>query len=229
MINLRRLFAALAVAMLQIGLANAQIFGTKDYNVTVIPAVTFTGGSFNISGSVGRYGNTNVDQHFYAPLDIPLTAIIDYIGLNNLNDGTPGAITVSLLDRGADGGVVVDETVPSEPHATWQTDKNSTPFHLQFIISRGYARFLDVEIPASPNLQFFGWVEVWWRRTVVNLTFTPFNDVPPTDPGYDFIGALADSGITAGCGGGKYCPDAPLTRRQMAVFLAKALGLHDRN
>jgi hypothetical protein len=33
------------------------------------------------------------------------------------------------------------------------------------------------------------------------------------------------SGITAGCGGGNYCPDAP-TRRQMAIFLAKALGLH---
>jgi hypothetical protein len=34
------------------------------------------------------------------------------------------------------------------------------------------------------------------------------------------------SGITAGCGGGNYCPDAPLTRGQMAVFLSKGLGLH---
>jgi hypothetical protein len=34
------------------------------------------------------------------------------------------------------------------------------------------------------------------------------------------------SGITAGCGGGNFCPDNPLTRRQMAVFLAKALGLN---
>ena len=32
-------------------------------------------------------------------------------------------------------------------------------------------------------------------------------------------------GITGGCGNGNYCPDAPLTRGQMAVFLAKALGL----
>ena len=37
---------------------------------------------------------------------------------------------------------------------------------------------------------------------------------------------LAASGITAGCGGGNYCPDAPLTRGQMAVFLSRALGLH---
>ena len=30
----------------------------------------------------------------------------------------------------------------------------------------------------------------------------------------------------AGCGSGNFCPDSPLTRRQMAVFLSKALGLH---
>jgi len=53
-----------------------------------------------------------------------------------------------------------------------------------------------------------------------------FNDVPTSDPGFQFIEALVSSGITAGCGNGNYCPDAPLTRRQMAVFLSKALGLN---
>ena len=52
-----------------------------------------------------------------------------------------------------------------------------------------------------------------------------FSDVPPDHPFFQFVEALAASGITGGCGGGKYCPDAPLTRGQMAVFLAKALGL----
>ena len=52
-----------------------------------------------------------------------------------------------------------------------------------------------------------------------------FNDVPTTDPAFQFIEALAASGVTVGCGGGNYCPDMPLTRRQMAVYLAKALGL----
>ncbi len=52
-----------------------------------------------------------------------------------------------------------------------------------------------------------------------------FQDVPTSDPAFQFIEAIAASGITAGCGGGNYCPDQPITRRQMAVFLAKALGL----
>ena len=53
-----------------------------------------------------------------------------------------------------------------------------------------------------------------------------FGDVPLSDPAFQYIEALAASGITSGCGGGNYCPDNPLTRRQMAVFLSKALGLH---
>jgi hypothetical protein len=56
-----------------------------------------------------------------------------------------------------------------------------------------------------------------------------FNDVPTSDPAFQYIEALYASGITAGCAGGNYCPDAPLTRRQMAVFLSKALGLYWNN
>ena len=35
-----------------------------------------------------------------------------------------------------------------------------------------------------------------------------------------------EGGITGGCAGGNYCPDNFVTRRRMAVFLAKALGLN---
>jgi hypothetical protein len=52
-----------------------------------------------------------------------------------------------------------------------------------------------------------------------------FNDVPTSSPQFAFIEALYHAGITVGCGGGNYCPNSPLTRGQMAVFLAKALGL----
>ena len=53
-----------------------------------------------------------------------------------------------------------------------------------------------------------------------------FTDVPTSHPYFQFIEALAASGITGGCGDGTiYCPSAPLTRGQMAVFLARALGL----
>ena len=51
-------------------------------------------------------------------------------------------------------------------------------------------------------------------------------DVPVGSPLHQFVEALFAAGITGGCGGGNYCPNAPITRGQMAVFLAVALGLH---
>jgi hypothetical protein len=53
-----------------------------------------------------------------------------------------------------------------------------------------------------------------------------FWDVVPGDFGYRHIEALAASGITEGCDPHNYCPDDYLTRAQMAVFLARALGLY---
>ncbi len=53
-------------------------------------------------------------------------------------------------------------------------------------------------------------------------TGSVFTDVPVDHWAGDFIEALAAEGITAGCGGGKYCPDNPITRAEMAVFLLVA-------
>ncbi|HKD16739.1 MAG TPA: IPT/TIG domain-containing protein, partial [Thermoanaerobaculia bacterium] len=49
-----------------------------------------------------------------------------------------------------------------------------------------------------------------------------FNDVPCPSLFADWIEDLSNRGITAGCGGGDYCPSASVTRAQMAVFLLKA-------
>jgi hypothetical protein len=55
-----------------------------------------------------------------------------------------------------------------------------------------------------------------------------FADVPATSPFCRWIEELARRGVVAGCGGGNYCPTAPVTREQMATFLAGtyALGLY---
>jgi hypothetical protein len=53
-----------------------------------------------------------------------------------------------------------------------------------------------------------------------------FGDVPPDDGGCKFIHYIAARGITAGCGGGNYCPWQDNSRDQMAVFMTLAFGLH---
>ena len=48
-----------------------------------------------------------------------------------------------------------------------------------------------------------------------------FADVPSTNNFYPFIENLFHNGVTGGCGAGNYCPNNPVTRAQMAVFLLK--------
>jgi hypothetical protein len=52
-----------------------------------------------------------------------------------------------------------------------------------------------------------------------------FGDVDLSHWAVHWIEQLAAEGITAGCGGGNYCPNAEVTRDQMAVFLVRTFGL----
>jgi hypothetical protein len=52
-----------------------------------------------------------------------------------------------------------------------------------------------------------------------------FLDVPPSNPFYNYIDRLAETGITLGCGGGNFCPALSVTRGQMAAFLVRAFKL----
>ena len=60
------------------------------------------------------------------------------------------------------------------------------------------------------------------------LCYTPppcqgdFLDVPCPSTFADWIEALADEGISGGCGSGNFCPTNPVRRDQMAPFLLKA-------
>jgi len=51
-----------------------------------------------------------------------------------------------------------------------------------------------------------------------------FSDVPRSQLFYRRIETLVHTSITAGCGVGLYCPDDPVKRDQMAIFLAKGIA-----
>jgi hypothetical protein len=51
-----------------------------------------------------------------------------------------------------------------------------------------------------------------------------FSDVPTSSTYHTTTSRLVGAGITGGCGGGKYCPNDPVTRGQMAAFLNRGLG-----
>lgn len=94
-------------------------------------------------------------------------------------------------------------------------------------IDNTYERY-RVLVYIGPNASvFFKGLTFWYKRQISPPPgVATFADVPIGHPLLKFVEALVASGITAGCGGGNYCPNSPLTRGQMAVFLSAALGLH---
>ena len=217
-------------------------FGTSDYTVTVIPASAFTSDKFpttDFGNLYRRFEPYDSAGHFFSGVDIPAGAVIDFVGLRLHNDTYYPYVNYQLnlfsVDQhsGTTSGVV--SFLEDYQTAFYTTTYNETPLGFAWTQNAHQALVVDVyQIPYDcPILTFcrhdfgMGWVEIWWKRTVSPPPATPsFTDVPTDDGAYQYVEALKASGITVGCGASTFCPDATLTRRQMAVFLSKALGLH---
>jgi S-layer family protein len=205
-------------------------FGIQDETRTVISALSFNMQSYfdyDTLGNLARYCTNcqTLVAEYYATLDLPAGVVIDYIGVNNTSDSNAVlGFALYQRDRYAAKNLLVGFSFPSHD---WDTDF-AGPLNILVPDHSDKELVLNVEQAASPNFQYFAWVEIWWHRTVSPPPATAsFGDVPTSHPFFQFVEALKASGITGGCGNGtNYCPDSPLTRGQMAVFLAKALGLH---
>ena len=175
----------------------------------------------------GRYRTGGSAPYFHAPVNLPSGAhiytvafeVADFDAVNDISSwivdydgssaGNPSIYTFVAGSSGSGGwGYIfasVDITVDNFNHS--------------------YA--LEVSMASNAGLHILRRASIYYTLQVSPAPVTAtFTDVPLSDPGFQYIEALVASGITAGCGGGNYCPDNPLTRRQMAVFFSKALGLY---
>jgi hypothetical protein len=163
------------------------------------------------------------------PINLPSGVSIVGIELDAFDGTTGGQVIANLLrcPRGATNCVLLTSagTIFTEAPGPIQVRNDLTVPRTVDNGAETYVASINIST-GSPNLRFGG-LRVFFR---LQVSPTPagasFADVPPTHPFFRFIEALARSGITSGCGGGNFCPDAPITRGQMAAFLAIALGLH---
>jgi len=209
-------------------------FGTESQTTTVVAGNEFRGyigfhaPTFSATFPVCSGGDCDGIFQARAAVSVPSGAVITTVRVNTATTtGVP--MSFSLYSRDQLGNTADLGTFPIPTHAEFGSDD----FDIDDVLVPSNSEHVLVIVVRSPPTdsevatQFLGYVEVAWHRTVSEPPDTPtFGDVPPFHPFYQFVEALARSGITGGCGGGNYCPDAPLTRGQMAVFLSKALGLH---
>ena len=214
-----------------------QTFGIDDYSITSLSDLAFTPFDSSVTYNAGdadyfRYVTSSGGGSLVTGAVLPAGAVIDYIGLGTC-DTVGVSFTVLTWEVDAFGTFQPIGSLPSTAHdagVPCQTDYNPTALGYQVLYNS--QRTIQIEVaqsslaPTDGSVRFSG-VEIWWHRAVSPApAVATFNDVPTDHPFFQYIEALAASGITGGCGSGNYCPDAPLTRGQMAVFLAKALGLH---
>ena len=224
--------AALATA----SSARSQAYGLGDQVLTISSA------AFRplVNGAITNYGSGYIygTALYVAPLELPDGAEIFQVCVY-ANDPDTFSLVVAAINRvllPASGQFTgEDEVAGSNVVADYDTGYDvvcTAPFSYvfrHFDDNLGENLFHQVRATLNANAGL-GAVQIHWRRQVsAPPAVATFNDVSVIDPGFKFIEALVASGVTAGCGGGNYCPDAPLTRRQMAVFLAKALGMHWTN
>lgn len=210
-------------------------FGTTGYSVTSVSAFSFTSQDTQAdrillgANSYRYFAAASSDFEFLGGVSIPAGVVIDYVGLNNCD---PAAAGGSFLFNFVDGTTGTSGTIVTQvesSHNSCEVDYNTTALNYPYPKNAGHNLQIAVQqVPGAPTDGTAGVqsVEVWWRREVSPAPATQdFGDVPPSSLQFQFVEALFQSGITAGCGGSNFCPDDPVTRGQMAVFLAKALGL----
>lgn len=139
----------------------------------------------------------------------------------NWNNGAPVRVNICTLRTDVANNGPGYEVVVGAPIAALKPIRNFGGYY-SAIASFGTNGTQGV------NLSLFGVRLVYQLQVNPNLP-NPFTDIGHLNPRFqEAIAALSASGITNGCNpaGDEFCPDRAITRGEMAVFLAEALGLY---
>jgi hypothetical protein len=177
-------------------------------------------------GNGYRYFGAPAIPYMAAPVTLPPGVQLDTVTFSYCS-AEEGDMVLTLWDNGGGGAgnVLIGPPVLSQAGCT-QTIMGFAGN--TYLASINHPLYLVVYFAAGgwEGATKFNNVAIAYYRSVSPAPAqASFSDVPATDFGFQYIEALAASGITGGCGNGDYCPDSPVSRRQMAIFIAKALGL----
>jgi hypothetical protein len=190
--------------------------------------LTYTDESVLGTDGVGRYPTVPSIIAFMAVPHLPSGALVSGVELD-LCDTNPtddvGFFVASTDYKGEQPNVISGVTSSNINGCDYIVAPLPTPFEVDNVENQ---LVLLAYLPDTDGSMRIAGAIVYYKLQVAPAPASAtFNDVPTSHPFFQYIEALAASGITGGCQTAppKFCPNAPVTRGQMAVFLAKALGL----
>jgi len=219
-------------------------YGNSVISYLRVPAADFLpySSDFQYEGLQSRYSKNVLGQPFVAALHLPAGAQVVYLELDYYDNDASSFVLANLQEcdyffnnctaHPNAGAGDADCLKPglmcsgvTRADGFWFTTANVSGDAI-FINNNDNEYILNAgSMSTDGNTGFTGMLVGYVLVVSPPPATADFTDVPKTHPFFQFIEALYHSGITAGCGGGKFCPDNFLTRGQMAVYLATALGL----
>lgn len=189
--------------------------------------------TFNGQPGTGDRFFTSAGGFFLAPVYLPNGAVITRMEIQGCDTNAGSNVFATLYSNTTIGGTQSETghgsaSTPGTPGCGFFST-NFAPAVTVTNQTRTY--YVQVTTGATDNTVRFSAVRLFYNLQVspAPATATFPNDVPTTHPFFRFVEAMAASGLTGGCSAGSFCPNDPVTRGQLSVFLAVALGLHFPN
>ena len=207
-------------------------YGTTDTIVLQIPAAAFTiaGNNFMVEDVHGYFYVTSADSNarrLVAPVNLPAGAQIRWLDLYYHDTDAANNFFARLYSFAGSSTSTV--TTLGEATSTGSAGKGYAADMLSPLVTvDNQETQYDVYLYglSTDQSRKFRAVNIWYRLQMSPSPATAtFNDVSTSYWAFQGIEALAASGITTGCPAPNFCPEQYVTRAQMAMFLARALGL----
>jgi hypothetical protein len=224
-----RLTDAGSAVLVSLQPSTPQTYGTTSTTAHTVPAYAFAASDDSTQSNTGynRFSPTGAEVE--APLFLPKGALITSIELEGCDTDAAGQVVFVLGSIASNGnatplsglGTTGGAAVPgcgffplalATPHTVDNTNTYTVAVRSSTTNATSYTAvrvYYNLQVSPAPGV-------------------ATFDDVPTGDFAFQFVEAFNAAGITVGCNAVplQFCPDRNVTRREMAVFFAKALGLH---
>ena len=213
-------------------------FGTANTSTVAISAYDFepfrqTGAvtGVNDDGNGFSWATGGSNKLFIAGFNLPSGVEIERAGIWYCDTSAAGSFLMTLYQINANGSfTTITSTTFADAACGVAINGADLNYNLNTQNGSNVQMYLFQQGTAVAGEVKFRGAEVRYRLRVSPAPATAtFADVPVGSGFHRFVEALASAGVTGGCGGGNYCPNDPITRGQMAVFLSAALGLNFPN